>query len=285
MNMPMGALPYGFPTSIATANTAAPPMNTLLGTQVMPTVMSSAGSPKARVISTTVGTTVGTSPAFTSTSFNPMAANGFSGYAPQYQPQQLSSSCYYYMPQGPNESTFTSTMPFVNGATDAGMQRLDLGSMLPTSCISADVTDIWRPGMITTVMLRNIPLKYNREALLEDMDNRGFAYSYDFFYLPIDFHTGNNVGYAFINFLDEDTVNRFKAIYDGLQLSADSAKICQVSEAKAQGKLKNIEQYRNSSVMSMEDKYQPVVFENGIRIAFPPPTRTLKPVKPRARPA
>jgi len=163
--------------------------------------------------------------------------------------------------------------------------RLELGSLIPSGGGGAmPIPSGGSAGPITTVMLRNIPLKYNREALLEDLDSRGFACTYDFFYLPIDFHTGNNVGYAFINFIDEPTVARFISVYRGLQLSADSAKICEVADAKAQGKLKNIEQYRNSSVMSMEDRYQPVVFENGVRQPFPPPTRSLKPVKPRARP-
>jgi len=153
--------------------------------------------------------------------------------------------------------------------------RLELGSLIPTQARAA--------GAVTTIMLRNIPLKYTRETLLADLDARGFPMTYDFFYLPIDFHTGNNVGYAFINFLDEAIVVRFRATYNGLQLSADSAKICEVSDAKAQGKLKNVDQYRNSSVMSMEDRYQPVVFENGVRQLFPPPTRALKAVKPRAR--
>lgn len=290
--MPM-MQPHSFPTTVATAPaTTIPEMNTLLGTHVAPTMVSGSGSPKARVISTTVGT-AGTTPAFTSAPYNQLS--GMSGYAPQQQSQQQSSSPYYFtMPpmqmQGPpvvgmTEGNVTSTMPFTNGgANDPSTQRLELGSLLPGGGVSTSVPEP-RPGMVTTVMLRNIPLKYNREALLGDMDNRGFAYTYDFFYLPIDFHTGNNVGYAFINFIDEETVTRFKGIYNNLQLSADSAKICQVSEAKAQGKLKNIEQYRNSSVMNMEDKYQPVVFENGVRKPFPPPTRTLKPVKPRARAA
>jgi hypothetical protein len=166
-------------------------------------------------------------------------------------------------------------------AAGANPMQLDLGSLITTQ---AAAPASWNSsGPTTTVMLRNIPLKYNREALLADLDARGFACGYDFFYLPIDFHTGNCVGYAFINFIDESTVARFRSTYNGLQLSADSAKICEVSDAKAQGKLKNIEQYRNSSVMNMEDRYQPVVFENGVRTEFPPPTRSLKPVKPRAR--
>merc|ERR1712224_885133 len=34
---------------------------------------------------------------------------------------------------------------------------------------------------ITTVMLRNIPLKYNRDMLLADLNARGFTGCYDFF--------------------------------------------------------------------------------------------------------
>merc|ERR1719487_70079 len=121
----------------------------------------------------------------------------------------------------------------------ADAMRLELGSLIPTGA-AVPAAAGGSSGPVTTVMLRNIPLKYNREGLLADLDARGFAYTYDFFYLPIDFHTGNNVGYAFINFLDPQTVTQFRATYNGLQLSADSAKICEVSDAKAQGKLKNV---------------------------------------------
>mmetsp|Transcript_29855 Transcript_29855/g.68804 ORF Transcript_29855/g.68804 Transcript_29855/m.68804 type:complete len:619 (+) Transcript_29855:72-1928(+) len=136
---------------------------------------------------------------------------------------------------------------------------------------------------MTTVMLRNIPVKYNREMVLADLDQRGFAGCYDFFYLPIDFHTGNTVGYAFINFVTPAETERFRATYSGLKLSPDSPKICEVVVAKAQGKAKNVEQYRNSSVMSMDERFHPVIFDNGVRQAFPGPTRVLKPVKPRAK--
>jgi len=135
----------------------------------------------------------------------------------------------------------------------------------------------------TTVMLRNIPVKYNREMMLVDMDQRGFRGSYDFFYLPIDFHTGNTMGYAFINFVNRSETERFRMTYSGLKLSPDSPKICEVVHAKAQGKAKNVEQYRNSSVMSMDERFHPVVFENGMRQPFPGPTRVLKPVKPKAK--
>ena len=38
----------------------------------------------------------------------------------------------------------------------------------------------------TTLMIKNIPNKYTKEMILEEIDDK-FGISYDFFYLPIDF--------------------------------------------------------------------------------------------------
>jgi len=134
---------------------------------------------------------------------------------------------------------------------------------------------------VTTIMLRNIPQRYNREMLIEDMNARGFAGAYDFFYLPIDFSTTHSVGYAFINFISEAELARFKSVYVGLKLSEDSPKVCEICDAKVQGKAKNVEFYRNSTVMGMEEQYHPVMLENGVRLPFPKPTRAVGPVQRR----
>lgn len=39
----------------------------------------------------------------------------------------------------------------------------------------------------TTIMLRNIPNKYTRDMILEEIDMFNFKKKYDFFYLPIDY--------------------------------------------------------------------------------------------------
>ena len=39
----------------------------------------------------------------------------------------------------------------------------------------------------TTIMLRNIPNKYTRDMILEEIDGLNFKKKYDFFYLPIDY--------------------------------------------------------------------------------------------------
>mmetsp|Transcript_68177 Transcript_68177/g.162761 ORF Transcript_68177/g.162761 Transcript_68177/m.162761 type:complete len:255 (-) Transcript_68177:72-836(-) len=137
------------------------------------------------------------------------------------------------------------------------------------------------PG-ITTLMLRNIPVTFNREALLADFDVRGFRGKYDFFYLPIDFQTDNNLGYAFVNFATPGFAENFRKTYQGLALAGDrSKKICAVAPATTQGRASNVEYYRNSNVMLLDDKYHPLVFENGTRAPFPSPTKAIKPVRYR----
>lgn len=137
-------------------------------------------------------------------------------------------------------------------------------------------------GNETSLMIRNIPNKYTREMLLEDLDMNGFKNLYDFFYLPIDFRTQCNMGYAFVNLVTVEDANRLRSLYGGRQLSAyNSAKICEVGAAKVQGKDRNVDQYRNSAVMSMDERYHPLVFENGVRVPFPKPTTAIKPFRLR----
>lgn len=61
----------------------------------------------------------------------------------------------------------------------------------------------------TTVMIRNIHNHYSAEELLREFSLRGFAGSFDFFYLPIDFRTYKCKGYAFLNFTSSQELLRF----------------------------------------------------------------------------
>jgi len=132
----------------------------------------------------------------------------------------------------------------------------------------------------TTVMLRNIPNNYTRQMLLELLSESGFDSRYDFVYLPCDFQRDSNLGYAFINLIDSETVDAFWTVFDGFSSWAiPTAKVGQVTwSGPHQGLEAHVERYRNSPVMhrSVPEEYRPLIFASGEQVPFPPPTRRLK---------
>ncbi len=132
----------------------------------------------------------------------------------------------------------------------------------------------------TTVMLRNLPNNYTREMFLVMLDDNGLKGQYDFAYLPCDFQRRANLGYAFVNLVDQEAVESLWRIFHGFSAWAlPSSKVCQVSwSGPHQGFKAHLERYRNSPVMheSVPDEYKPVIFSNGVRKAFPKPTRKVK---------
>lgn len=139
---------------------------------------------------------------------------------------------------------------------------------------------------LTTVMLRNLPNNYSRTMLIKLIDSEGFSGQYDFIYLPMDFKSHASLGYAFVNLVTAEQATRFFETFEGFhRWVVPSQKVCSVNWSHPyQGIDAHIERYRNSPVMheDVPDEYKPMVFENGERIAFPPPTKKLK--VPRMRP-
>merc|ERR1711964_764300 len=118
--------------------------------------------------------------------------------------------------------------------------------------------------------------------VLQWMNSMGFVNTYDFFYLPIDYKTRCNIGYAFINFINASKAEAFTQAFEGLMLSQGSSKACKVSPARAQGLAANIEAYRNSPVMGIGvQAYEPLLFRNGEVVKFPAPDAPLPPVQLR----
>jgi hypothetical protein len=138
----------------------------------------------------------------------------------------------------------------------------------------------------TTVMMRNIPNNISRARVLQKIGELGFATRVDFVYLLCDFKKGANLGYAFVNLVNAEAACCFKESFDKFSNweSAGSTKVCECSWAEMQGLADHIERYRNSPVMHHEvpDEYKPVVFEMGVRVEFPPPTKRLRKPKMKA---
>lgn len=90
--------------------------------------------------------------------------------------------------------------------------------------------------------------------------------TYDFVYLRIDFSTGQNVGYAFINFTDNDGMIALLDKWQGQPWTGwkskdlDSSKCAQLSYATIQGSEALECRFRNSSVMQETPYVRPRKF-------------------------
>lgn len=182
----------------------------------------------------------------------------------------------------PEYDDYESSMPALS------MLNADKAALSPTTFTSSlDSGSVREVDMdSTTVMLRNLPNRYTRDMVLQEIESRGLMEDIDFFYLPIDLRHRCNVGYCFINLVSKEAIARFRNAFVGTKLEqVKSGKTCEVGVGKVQGLEANIEAYRNSAVISMHEKYHPLLFENGVPKPFPPPTlsreelRMLKPEK------
>jgi hypothetical protein len=136
-------------------------------------------------------------------------------------------------------------------------------------------------GMLTTIMLRNLPNDYSRDMALKFLDSQGFKDRYDFFYLPFDFKRRSGLGYAFINFVSPEDAQRAKTQLPGFRnWIIASSKILDVQYTKpTQGLSANIARFKNSPVMhpDVPEQFKPLMFQQGCRVPFPPSTRHIMP--------
>ena len=86
----------------------------------------------------------------------------------------------------------------------------------------------------TTLMIRNIPIKYTDEMLLKELEK--FVNKFNCLYMPYDFEKKGNRGYAFINFINPLHILLFYEKFQGKIWSKfESKKICELNLANFQG--------------------------------------------------
>merc|ERR1712137_1060737 len=106
-------------------------------------------------------------------------------------------------------------------------------------------SDFW-----TCRRIRNLPLDYTRQDLLDLLDSNELRYN--FVYLPIDFVTRANFGYAFVNFLStEESVRAFNVLNGYSDWRVPSQKVIEIDWAHPdQQTFDNIkEHWKNKPVM------------------------------------
>ena len=86
----------------------------------------------------------------------------------------------------------------------------------------------------TTVMIRNIPIKYNDEHLEKELEL--FEGKYDCLYMPFDYEKGGNKGYAFLNLKSPYHVLLFHKVFcNKCWMFFESKKMCELNFANFQG--------------------------------------------------
>eukprot|EP00928_Gymnodinium_smaydae_P096045 TRINITY_DN8394_c0_g3_i1.p1 TRINITY_DN8394_c0_g3~~TRINITY_DN8394_c0_g3_i1.p1 ORF type:complete len:617 (-),score=74.65 TRINITY_DN8394_c0_g3_i1:193-2043(-) len=107
-------------------------------------------------------------------------------------------------------------------------------------------------GDVVSIMLKNIPNRVTREKLHEVLDVTHHG-EYDFLYVPMDFKTKCNRGFAFINFRSSRACTQFTEMVDGVEATKyfkqTTSKVLEVSPAHVQGFRENVEQIGQSKVI------------------------------------
>jgi hypothetical protein len=140
----------------------------------------------------------------------------------------------------------------------------------------------------TTVMVRNIPNKWKQRRVLKVCEELGFAHSVDLLYMPLDFRTGTNLGYCFVNFLQEEIAVAFRAVLDVTPIpTSKTGKLFATATARVHGFANNFRAFRSNVVMSKDlgADQLPLIIDpvHGVEIPFPTPTGSVR--RTRKKPA
>ena len=114
----------------------------------------------------------------------------------------------------------------------------------------------------TTLMIKNIPNKFNQEYIL-NIINQNFKGTFDVFVLPTDINKFKNFGYAFINFTSSYYIPYFYFMFNGnMWFGTNSQKICELAYSKVQGKEALLDHYP-SKIVFYNDEALEVTPEQG----------------------
>jgi RNA recognition motif-containing protein len=123
----------------------------------------------------------------------------------------------------------------------------------------------------TTLQISGLSLDCTRSQLLELLALAGLQHACNFIYVPVEFkNVQRGFGYGFANFTTPDAALHAKQSLAVHGLEANFS--------ATQGLSSLISRFRNSSVMhpAVPDLARPAVFNFGLRVAFPAPTRAIK---------
>jgi hypothetical protein len=179
-----------------------------------------------------------------------------------------------------------TTDQFPYGSGDAMMtpcrsEAYDISKLSSLNSVASFAKDcpLPSPPTRTTLMVRNIPIEYTQEMLVDE-----WQLPFDFLYLPCSLASERNLTYAFINFKTETIATEFKEIWHKRRLRHCAArKTLNVSFSSVQGRDACIwlfkqkrDQKRSKGAKRTEGKAQPIVYFGGRRVAVDDAIRDLE---------
>lgn len=111
----------------------------------------------------------------------------------------------------------------------------------------------------TTCIIKNIPNNMSKFDVIEIL-NAKFGGRFDIFYLIYDHKTGFNLGYAFINLIDTDTVIDFYTEMEGFVWPRTSKKVARIAYARIQGVANMMDMFRRTSKTFFNTITKPLVY-------------------------
>ena len=98
--------------------------------------------------------------------------------------------------------------------------------------------------------------------MIEEFDKAGFASLYNYLYLPIDFNSKRNKGYAFVNLVSSTAGKKFARHFDEKHLNRSISKnILEVFPATVQGLRAAAEKHLRLEARVTNPYVQPAVFQ------------------------
>ena len=92
---------------------------------------------------------------------------------------------------------------------------------------------------------------YTQGVLIQQLDSLGLVGKFDLIYVPMDRNTHQNMGYAFVNFVDGSAAKKGQELLPSSAMlskrNKKTHKRCWVSPANLQGLQQNLEHYQKTS--------------------------------------
>jgi len=208
-------------------------------------------------------------------------SEGSTNYAPSRPSSFLASSSEVstsFCSNQPNSFCSNQAHSFTSNQPNSFCSSLPSSQDIQSFRASKQSSDQDPNVPLTSAMLRNLPNDYTQAMLLKLLHAEGFAETFDFVYLPVDFRSGSGLGYAFVNFTSPDTAEEFHRHFSGFnEWSVASDKVCEVTWSSLQGLEAHVQRYRNSPVMheSVPEEHKPALFVGSEAVPFAAPTKKI----------